>query len=95
VLEPTRALIKLAATLLLNQQTLLVVFLVCCRMNLHIMRMDKNSRLMQRALKLATTLPLNHPDFKNSIIEKLCKPNGYYQVKTHTPHPSFITPAWG
>jgi hypothetical protein len=49
-------------------------------MNLHIMRMEKGSRLMQRALKLATTLPLNHPDFKNTIIEKLCKPNGYYQV---------------
>jgi hypothetical protein len=49
-------------------------------MNLHIMRMDKNSRLMQRALKLAVTLPLNHPDFKTTMIEKLCKPNGYFQV---------------
>lgn len=50
------------------------------RMNLHIMHMEKNSRLMQRALKLAVTLPLNHPDFQHTIIEKLCKPNGYYQV---------------
>lgn len=53
-------------------------------MNLHIMRIDANSRLMQRALKLAVTLPLNHPDFKNTIIEKLCKPNGYYQVGSWT-----------
>lgn len=54
--------------------------LVNDRMNLHIMRMEKGSRLMQRALKLATSLPLNHPDFENTIINKLCKPNGYYQV---------------
>jgi len=50
-------------------------------MNLHIMRMEKGSRLMQRALQLATTMPLNHPDFNNTIIDKLCKPNGYYQVR--------------
>jgi len=55
--------------------------LLHCRMNLHIMRMEKGSRLMQRALQLATTMPLNHPDFKNTIIDKLCKPNGYYQVR--------------
>lgn len=54
--------------------------MLSCRMNLHIMRMEKGSKLMQRALKLATTLPLNHPDFENTIINKLCKPNGYYQV---------------
>jgi hypothetical protein len=49
-------------------------------MNNHIIRIEKNSRLIQRALKLAVTMPLNHPDFQNTIIEKLCKPNGYYQV---------------
>lgn len=53
-------------------------------MNLHIMRMEKGSLLMQRALKLATTLPLNHPEFEQKIINKLCKPNGYYQVSMHT-----------
>jgi hypothetical protein len=49
-------------------------------MNLHIMFMAKGSLLMQRALQLAATMPLNHPDFKSTIIDKLCKPNGYYQV---------------
>lgn len=46
------------------------------------MRMEKGSPLMQRALRLATTLPLNHPSFEETIINKLCKPNGYYQVGT-------------
>lgn len=49
-------------------------------MNLHIMRMEKGSPLMQRALRLATSLPLNHPSFEETIINKLCKPNGYYQI---------------
>jgi hypothetical protein len=49
-------------------------------MNNHIMRMDKNSLLLQRAFQVAKLMPLNHPDFQNSIIDKLCKPNGYYQV---------------
>jgi hypothetical protein len=42
--------------------------------------MEKGSPLMQRALRLATSLPLNHPSFEETIINKLCKPNGYYQV---------------
>jgi hypothetical protein len=35
-------------------------------MNNHIMRMEKNSLLLQRAFQVAKMMPLNHPDFQNS-----------------------------
>jgi hypothetical protein len=52
-------------------------------MNLHIMRMQAGSELTQRAMRVATWMPLNHPNFKQEVMDKICKPNGYMTVSVH------------
>eukprot|EP00878_Enallax_costatus_P018899 GHUV01019922.1.p1 GENE.GHUV01019922.1~~GHUV01019922.1.p1 ORF type:complete len:143 (+),score=14.09 GHUV01019922.1:188-616(+) len=49
-------------------------------MNLHIMYMAANFTLTRRAMELAKTMPLNHPNFMEEIIDKRCKPHRYYQL---------------
>ncbi|KAF8064648.1 hypothetical protein HT031_003449 [Scenedesmus sp. PABB004] len=49
-------------------------------MNLHIMRYAAGSALSVRAMELARSMPIDHPRFKEEIIEKRCKPHGYYQL---------------
>lgn len=44
------------------------------------MYMTAKSPVTYRAMELATTMPLNHPHFMDEIIEKRCKPHGYYQI---------------
>jgi hypothetical protein len=51
------------------------------------MRVDANSNLSFRIMKEATRLPLNHPEFKKEVLEKICKPNGYVEVRKHRVEP--------
>jgi hypothetical protein len=48
--------------------------------NAHCMLMFKGSPLLRKLMELAKSLPLNHPNFKEDIMEKICKPVGYIQV---------------
>lgn len=31
-------------------------------------------------MDIALSLPIDHPDFEAAIIQKVCKPNGYYSL---------------
>jgi hypothetical protein len=48
--------------------------------NAHCMLMFKGSLLLRKLMELARQLPLNHPKFKEDVIEKICKPVGYFAV---------------
>eukprot|EP00879_Flechtneria_rotunda_P011521 GHRR01012035.1.p1 GENE.GHRR01012035.1~~GHRR01012035.1.p1 ORF type:complete len:352 (+),score=65.71 GHRR01012035.1:946-2001(+) len=52
-------------------------------MNLHIMHIKAGSQLSHRAMQLAKTMPLNHPNFYQEIIQQRCVPNGYFQIAPH------------
>lgn len=51
--------------------------------NLHVLRLHKHSLLSKRAMRLAISMPMNHPHFKQEIIGKCCKAVAYIQVRLH------------
>ncbi|BDA47547.1 hypothetical protein COCOBI_10-3950 [Coccomyxa sp. Obi] len=49
-------------------------------MNAHVFYVKRQSPLSKRILAITKTMPLNHPNFEQEIVEKICKPAGYFVV---------------
>ena len=63
-------------------------------MNAHIFYVKKGSPLSKRILDITRTMPLTHPDFTTTIVDKVCRPQCVLDIGSRTCTQASDSGAW-